>query len=370
MAQVLLQNVTKVFDGKVVAVHSASIEIADGEFMVVVGPSGCGKTTMLRLVDGLEELTEGTIKIGETTVNNVPPKDRDTAMVFQNYALYPHMTVSQNMSFGLKIRKVGKDRIEERVRQTAEMLDIEKLLERKPFALSGGQRQRVALGRAIVRDPKVFLFDEPLSNLDAQMRVATRAELKTLHQKLRTTSIYVTHDQSEAMTLGDRICVLYNGVIQQVAEPLEVYYRPANRFVAGFFGTSSMNFINGRIGYDGDKVMFITADGTAIALADAMKEGLVKYKDSQAVLGVRPEHISFEPAEGQNCNYIIAKAEVVELFGDRMEIHLSDKAGQKYIANPGPNAKIKMNDTVRLYIDINRVYMFQSGTNGKNIFVR
>ena len=228
MAQVLLENISKSFDGNIKAVDRINLNIEDKEFMVIVGPSGCGKTTTLRMIAGLEEITEGTINIGDRVVNDIPPKDRDIAMVFQNYALYPHMTVFQNMAFGLKLRKLQKSEIKQRVQDTAEILGLETLLDRKPKALSGGQRQRVALGRAIVRDPKAFLFDEPLSNLDAKLRVTTRAELKALHHRLQTTSIYVTHDQAEAMTLGDRICVMYKGQIQQVAPPMEVYDRPVN----------------------------------------------------------------------------------------------------------------------------------------------
>ncbi|MHC5183809.1 MAG: ABC transporter ATP-binding protein, partial [Planctomycetota bacterium] len=233
MAQVVLKDIKKVYDDSFTAVKDANLDIIDKEFMVIVGPSGCGKTTTLRMIAGLEDITEGTITIADRVVNDIPPKDRDIAMVFQNYALYPHMSVFQNMAFGLKLRKTPKLEIKQRVEEAAKMLGIEQLLARKPKALSGGQRQRVALGRAIVRKPAAFLFDEPLSNLDAKLRVTTRAELKALHHRLQTTSIYVTHDQAEAMTLGDRICVMYNGIIQQVAPPMEVYDKPVNKFVAG-----------------------------------------------------------------------------------------------------------------------------------------
>ena len=243
MVKVTLENVTKIF-GKVVAVKNFSLDIKDGEFIILVGPSGCGKTTTLRTIAGLEEVTAGEIYIGERLVNDVPPKDRDIAMVFQNYALYPHMDVYRNMSFGLRLRKVPKHEIDRIVKQTAELLGIRELLDRKPKELSGGQRQRVALGRAIVRDPKVFLFDEPLSNLDAKLRIAMRAELLALHQRLKTTTIYVTHDQLEAMTMGDRIVVMNEGVIQQVDTPQNVYDHPVNRYVAGFIGSPSMNFID------------------------------------------------------------------------------------------------------------------------------
>src|SRR5690348_6518642 len=247
MAQVLLDKVSKVYPGNVKAVDAIDLGIKDQEFIVLVGPSGCGKSTTLRMVAGLEEITDGTIRIGDRVVNNVPPKDRDIAMVFQNYALYPHMTVYKNMAFGLKLRGMPKAQIHQRVTEAAKILDIEHLLERKPKALSGGQRQRVAVGRAIVREPAAFLFDEPLSNLDAKLRVTTRAELKRLHHRLKTTTIYVTHDQEEAMTLGDRIVVMRDGLIQQADTPLVTYNYPANRFVAGFIGMPPMNFFDGTI---------------------------------------------------------------------------------------------------------------------------
>src|SRR6478609_6652007 len=247
MAQVELQSVTKVYPGGVRAVDAVDLHIRDREFVVLVGPSGCGKTTTLRMIAGLEEITGGAIRIGERVVNDVPPKDRDIAMVFQNYALYPHMTVYKNMAFGLKLRGMPKAQIDQRVKEAATILDIMHLLDRKPKALSGGQRQRVAVGRAIVREPAAFLFDEPLSNLDAKLRVTTRAELKRLHQRLRTTTIYVTHDQEEAMTLGDRIVVMKDGKIQQADTPLNTYNYPANRFVAGFIGMPPMNFFDGAI---------------------------------------------------------------------------------------------------------------------------
>ena len=245
MAQVLLEKITKIYPGGVKAVDAIDLHIADKEFVVLVGPSGCGKSTTLRMVAGLEEITDGTIRIGDRVVNSVPPKDRNIAMVFQNYALYPHMTVYKNMAFGLKLRKVPKKLIDQRVMEAAKILAIEHLLDRKPKALSGGQRQRVAVGRAIVREPAAFLFDEPLSNLDAKLRVTTRAELKRLHHRLKTTTIYVTHDQEEAMTLGDRIVIMKDGIIQQADTPLATYQKPVNRFVAGFIGMPPMNFFDG-----------------------------------------------------------------------------------------------------------------------------
>ncbi|HEY8497197.1 MAG TPA: sn-glycerol-3-phosphate ABC transporter ATP-binding protein UgpC, partial [Limnochordales bacterium] len=254
MARVVLENVTKRY-GNVVAVNKANLVIEDEEFVVLVGPSGCGKSTTLRMIAGLEEITEGNIYIGDRLVNDVPPKDRDIAMVFQNYALYPHMNVYDNMAFGLKLRKFPKDEIDRRVREAARMLGIEHLLDRKPKQLSGGQRQRVAVGRAIVREPAAFLMDEPLSNLDAKLRVQMRAELSKLHNRLRTTTIYVTHDQTEAMTMGDRIVVMKDGFIQQVGAPLEIYENPNNVFVAGFIGSPAMNFLNAVLRRDGDDVV-------------------------------------------------------------------------------------------------------------------
>src|SRR3989304_1842028 len=264
MAGVTLEQVTRTFrtrKGEVRAVDDLSLSVGDGEFIVLVGPSGCGKTTTLRLIAGLEELTAGAIRIGDREVNNVPPKDRDVAMVFQNYALYPHMTVFKNMAFGLKMRRVPNAEIIRMVGETAAKLGLTHLLDRKPSALSGGERQRVAVGRAIARKPQVFLFDEPLSNLDAKLRIQMRTELKDLHRELRTTVVYVTHDQEEAMTLGDRMAVLREGVIQQCGPPLEVYNRPANRFVAGFVGTPLMNFFEGRLECNGDAVCFIARVG-------------------------------------------------------------------------------------------------------------
>src|SRR4051812_13779019 len=263
MAQVVLEKISKIYPGNVKAVDSIDLAIKDQEFVVLVGPSGCGKSTTLRMVAGLEEISEGTIRIGDRIVNNVPPKDRDIAMVFQNYALYPHMTVYKNMAFGLKLRGMPKAQIHERVSEAAKILDIGHLLDRKPKALSGGQRQRVAVGRAIVREPAAFLFDEPLSNLDAKLRVTTRAELKALHHRLKTTTVYVTHDQEEAMTLGDRVVVMYGGRIQQAAPPLEVYRNPANRFVASFVGTPPMNFLEGMIERAPEGLFFASAAGPA-----------------------------------------------------------------------------------------------------------
>src|SRR2546429_1524628 len=261
MARVELQKVTKIYPGGVKAVDAIDLNIENQQFVVLVGPSGCGKSTTLRMIAGLEEISDGIIRIGDRVVNDVPPKNRDIAMVFQNYALYPHMTVYKNMAFGLKLRRMPKQQIHQRVMEAAKILDIEHLLDRKPKQLSGGQRQRVAVGRAIVREPAAFLFDEPLSNLDAKLRVTTRAELKRLHQRLKTTTIYVTHDQEEAMTLGDRIVVMKDGLIQQSDTPLNTYNQPRNRFVAGFIGMPPMNFFDGRLSRSQDGLVFVEGGG-------------------------------------------------------------------------------------------------------------
>lgn len=367
MARVLLDNISKIYDGDVTAVKGVCLEIADKEFMVIVGPSGCGKTTFLRLIAGLEHISGGTISIGETVVNNVPPKDRDIAMVFQNYALYPHMTVFQNMAFALKLRRRPKAEIKERIEETARMLGIEDLLKRKPKALSGGQRQRVALGRAIVRKPKAFLFDEPLSNLDAKLRVTMRGELKALHRRLETTSIYVTHDQAEAMTLGDRICVMHDGEIQQVAAPMDVYDRPVNRFVAGFLGSPPMNFLDGTIEISDDGLLFVCG-GNKITLPASMKKSLLKHHDSKLVFGFRAEHLFIEPG-GAGCqDFILATVEVLEPLGDRMDVYFSvNGQSQWLIANLEPHIRLNPGDTVKMYIDVEKSHVFANGDVGLNL---
>ena len=366
MAKVSLRNVTKVYEGKVTAIEDVILDVADGEFMVIVGPSGCGKTTTLRVIAGLEEITKGTIMIGDQAVNETPPKDRDVTMVFQNYALYPHMTVYQNMAFSLKLRKYSVEEIKKRITEAAMLLGIEHLLDRKPGVLSGGQRQRVAVGRAIVRNPKAFLFDEPLSNLDARLRVSTRADLKALHHRLKTTSIYVTHDQSEAMTLGDRICVMCNGVIQQIAPPLEVYDRPANKFVAGFLGMPPMNFFNGMIRYRNDSLYFI-ASNTGILLPARMKTALGAYKDQQVVLGIRPEHLSLHPINGQDENIITCTVTVVEPLGDRMDVYLRSSLNDKLIANVPSHIDICVDQPITTYLDLEKIHIFEPGEMGKNV---
>ena len=295
MAEVILKNVCKIYEGGVKAVNSVSIDIHDKEFMVLVGPSGCGKSTTLRMIAGLEEISDGEIKIGERVVNDVPPKDRDIAMVFQNYALYPHMTVYENLAFGLKLRKFPKAEIDKRVKEAADILGIGDYLDRKPKALSGGQRQRVAVGRAIVRKPAVFLFDEPLSNLDAKMRVQMRAEINKLHTRLGTTMIYVTHDQIEAMTMGDRICVMKDGVIQQIDTPLNIYDKPANTFVAGFIGTPPMNIFKGTLVNEGGKFVFKSGP-ISVALPADRNIAIESYAGKDILFGIRPEDIGSERA--------------------------------------------------------------------------
>ena len=289
MAEVRLENIYKKYDD-VVAVSDFNLTIADKEFVVLVGPSGCGKTTTLRMIAGLESITSGNVFIGDNLINKLPAKDRNIAMVFQNYALYPHMTVFDNMAFSLEMRKRSKEEIQTRVKEAAEILGIQQLLSRKPKQLSGGQRQRVAVGRAIVRKPEVFLFDEPLSNLDAKLRVQTRLELKKLHERLATTAVYVTHDQIEAMTMGDRIVVMRDGLIQQIGSPLELYDRPANKFVAGFIGSPAMNFFDARLHSEGE-VIFLQAGDTRIDLPPDKSRPLAELRKNQVIVGIRPEDL-------------------------------------------------------------------------------
>ena len=336
MAQVSIQNIVKTFPAPkrqvVRAVNDVSLSIADREFLVLVGPSGCGKTTLLRLIAGLEEIDTGTIAIGGRVVNEVEPKDRDIAMVFQNYALYPHMTAFDNMAFGLKLRRVVKEEIVRRVRDAALLLGIADLLDRYPHELSGGQRQRVAVGRAIVRDPKVFLFDEPLSNLDAQVRLQVRAELARLHQRLQATMIYVTHDQAEAMTLGDRIAVMNDGVIQQVDEPMKIYHQPANRFVAGFIGEPRMNFIRGTVVQKDGRLRFLENDGhdqpalggLALPLNGELADRLKSSVNRPVWLGVRPEHLHVVMGDAPSLGEV--KVEFVEHLGAESWVHVRSKA--------------------------------------------
>jgi multiple sugar transport system ATP-binding protein len=339
MAKVTLNHVRKSFDaaGKP-AVADFSLEIGDKEFVVLVGPSGCGKSTTLRLIAGLEELTDGEIYIDDRLVNAVPPKERDIAMVFQTYALYPHMTVYENLAFSLKMKKAPKEEIDAKVKAAAELLEISDLLKRKPKSLSGGQRQRVAIGRAIVRHPKVFLMDEPLSNLDAKLRNQMRAELIKLRKSIQTTFIYVTHDQTEAMTLGDRIVVMKDGLIQQLGTPFEVFTRPANQFVAGFIGTPQMNFISGRIVSSGGRFA-VNVLGAEFTLPDSLQERLRRMEPAKAevTVGIRPEHLRIVPEDTQGC--IGAELEVSELMGS--EVYLHTVAGQSAILIRAPISDIE-----------------------------
>jgi len=368
VAQIVLENVTKVFDKQVMAVNNASLEINPQEFMVIVGPSGCGKTTILRLIAGLEDVTSGTIHMAGKRMNAIPPKHRDIAMVFQNYALYPHMTVFQNMAFNLTLKKVSKSEIKQKIHETAQMLGIETLLMRKPKALSGGQRQRVALGRAIVRHPQAFLFDEPLSNLDAKLRMTMRAELKWLHQRLETTSLYVTHDQAEAMTLGYRICIMLAGEIQQVNEPMEIYERPQNRFVAGFLGTPPMNFLSGTVRFQNEQVCFVIGK-EEIGLPERMKKALIPYRDQEMVLGIRPEHLSPEPMRGPAAPSIGCTVSIIEPLGDHLDVYLKTAQADQLIAKVNPHHTLQINQPTRIYLDHEKLHIFEPGLTGRNVIL-
>jgi len=366
MAEVKLRNVTKAF-GKVVAVKNFTLDIKDGEFIILVGPSGCGKTTTLRTIAGLEEVTSGEIYIGDRLVNDVPPKDRDIAMVFQNYALYPHMDVYKNMAFGLKLRKVPKDEIDRIVKRTAEMLGIRELLDRKPKELSGGQRQRVALGRAIVRNPKVFLFDEPLSNLDAKLRIAMRAELLALHQRLKTTTIYVTHDQLEAMTMGDRIVVMNEGVIQQVDTPQNVYDHPVNKYVAGFIGSPSMNFIDCTL-VKKDGNLYATTKGMSLKIPDDKIKLVESYINKEVILGIRPEHISDTATVKSYGPGTTFKASVwvVEPLGSEKLVHVKNE-DDTLVARLDPHVTLRSGDIAEFTVRMDLAHIFDKETE-KTIF--
>ena len=364
MASVSLKNVYKIYDGGVTAVTDFSLEIADKEFIILVGPSGCGKSTTLRMIAGLEEISKGELYIGETLANDVAPKDRDIAMVFQNYALYPHMTVFDNMAFGLKLRKTPKDEIKRRVEEAARILDISHLLDRKPKALSGGQRQRVALGRAIVRDPKVFLLDEPLSNLDAKLRAQMRTEISKLHKRLGTTFIYVTHDQTEAMTMGDRIVVMKDGFIQQVDTPQNLYDYPCNEFVAGFMGSPQMNFINVSIAKsDNGYAMVFGKYNIKIPAAKCKDVDLSAYVGKEVIFGIRPEDVHDEPdflAKVDN-GIVDANVEVTELMGAETYLYLVCE-GNSITARVEPTSTAKANDTIKIAFDLNKMHLFDKET--------
>ena len=364
MASVTLKNIYKIYSGGVTAVSDFNLEIKDQEFIILVGPSGCGKSTTLRMIAGLEEISKGELYIGDTLSNDIAPKDRDIAMVFQNYALYPHMTVYDNMAFGLKLRKTPKDEIKRRVEEAARILDISHLLDRKPKALSGGQRQRVALGRAIVRDPKVFLLDEPLSNLDAKLRAQMRTEIAKLHKKLGTTFIYVTHDQTEAMTMGDRIVVMKDGLIQQVDTPQNLYDMPCNMFVAGFIGSPQMNFLDGTLVKKGDQYS-IDLGGDLIPLPkEKTADGkLDSYVGKKIKMGIRPEDIDDEPefmAKHPDCQ-LNAEVDVSEMMGAEIYLYMEYK-GNKMTARVAPTSKARNGDTVRVAFDPHKVHVFDVET--------
>ncbi|MFC3996341.1 ABC transporter ATP-binding protein [Nocardiopsis sediminis] len=391
MAKIVLDGVDKVYSGGVKAVDNLNLEINDGEFMVLVGPSGCGKSTALRMIAGLEEITGGDLKIGEEVVNDRPPKDRDIAMVFQNYALYPHMTVEQNLAFGLKLRKIAKPEIEKRVNDAAAMLGLEPYLKRKPAALSGGQRQRVAMGRAIVREPQAFLMDEPLSNLDAKLRVQMRASLNQLHERLGVTTVYVTHDQIEAMTLGDRVAVLRDGRLQQVDTPKNLFDHPVNLFVAGFIGSPAMNFINAELQQDGQGAVLKFADHALPVSAEAVdaRPGLRDHLGKQIILGIRPSDFEDAALSSHSAATMEVKADVTEELGTEINVIFSvnappvkhddaaalaaDAAGDGedadaalplsgdrslFTARVNPRSQVRPGGTIELAVDVTQLHYF------------
>ena len=364
MASLELKNVYKRFSGNVTAVSDFTLDIEDKEFIILVGPSGCGKSTTLRMIAGLEEISDGELYIDGKLMNDVAPKDRDIAMVFQNYALYPHMTVYENMAFGLKLRKTPKNEINRRVNEAAKILDIEHLLDRKPKALSGGQRQRVALGRAIVRDPKVFLMDEPLSNLDAKLRVAMRTEINKLHKRLQTTFIYVTHDQTEAMTMGTRIVVMKDGIIQQVDSPVNLYQRPCNMFVAGFIGSPQMNFINATL-VKKDNGVYAEFNGESVLIPEgkSSRPEVQEYIGKEVIIGVRPEDIHDDEAfiSANPENVVKAYVDVTEMMGAETYLYLKI-ANTPLIARVNQRSTAKLGDTIDIVLDPNKIHIFDKDT--------
>lgn len=363
MAEVRLENVHKVYDGKVTAVQNVNLTVNDKEFVVLVGPSGCGKSTALRMIAGLEEISSGTISIGGTVVNDIPPKDRDIAMVFQNYALYPHMTVYDNLAFGLTLRKYERNEIQRRVNHAASILGIDSLLERKPKALSGGQRQRVALGRAIVRQPQVFLFDEPLSNLDAKLRVQMRTEISRLHRQLQTTMIYVTHDQIEAMSMGDRIVVMKDGIVQQVDSPLNIYHHPANKFVASFIGSPTMNLLEGSTSGEDSLAFRHTGSSLSLAMPPPQASRLKSHGRNEITLGIRPEHIYLrKPPEGSTFSPHTVSIEVVEPVGNEIFLYFSAGSTTGLVARVATDTPPPVGQPCELFFDTSRLHFFDRDT--------
>ncbi|MDD4953408.1 MAG: sn-glycerol-3-phosphate ABC transporter ATP-binding protein UgpC [Candidatus Omnitrophica bacterium] len=365
MAQVSLRNISKIFEsnhGSVKAVDNISLGVEDKEFMVLVGPSGCGKSTTLRMIAGLEEISQGDIYIGDKRVNDVPAKDRDIAMVFQNYALYPHMTAFENMAFGLRLRGIPGDEITQRVNEAAQILGIKRLLNRRPPELSGGERQRVAVGRAIVRKPMAFLFDEPLSNLDAKMRVQMRTEIHKLHIRLQATIIYVTHDQVEAMTMGDRIAIIKDGILQQVADPATIYDHPKNKFVAGFIGSPPMNFMNGRIIKKNGKLYFDEGK-IQVKLIEDIHEKIIPYNGSEIIFGIRCEDIydKLFVSEAPPENVIRANCEVYEPMGSEAYLHLNT-GRHAFIVRVGAHDKPKVNQDLEVVFDMSKAYFFDKNS--------
>ncbi len=353
MASITLNNIKKTYEDGVTVIDNLNLKFKDKEFIILVGPSGCGKSTTLRMIAGLEEITDGELFIGDRKVNDVSPKDRDIAMVFQSYALYPHMTVYKNMAFGLKNRKVPKDEIDKKVKAAAKMLDIESYLNRKPRALSGGQRQRVALGRAMVREPAVFLLDEPLSNLDAKLRTEMRSRISMLHKELKTTFVYVTHDQTEAMTMADRIVVMKDGFVQQFDTPQVLYNHPQNMFVAGFIGSPQMNFINCKIKKK-EKDYYALFESYSIRLPKRMNDNLLMYADKDVILGIRPENMSLSDEKE---NSVELKVDIAEMTGASYYLY-GELCGKKIIANVSSNQNIENNKKYRLKLDVDRIHIF------------
>jgi len=365
MASVTFDHVWKRF-GDFTALNDLELAINDKEFLVLVGPSGCGKTTALRCLAGLEDVSDGKVLIGDTVVNDVAPKDRDIAMVFQSYALYPHMTVFDNMAFGLKLRKLPKEEIKKRVDVAAQTLGIEHLLKRRPRELSGGQRQRVAVGRAIVREPKVFLFDEPLSNLDAKLRVQTRAEISKLHQRLQTTFIYVTHDQTEAMTMATRIAVMNKGILQQLDTPQSLYDRPANLFVAGFIGSPAMNFFPAHLRKD-DSALYVDTGEFSVKIPDNRKNVYMDLAGKEVIFGIRPENI-YNPefvATGISAEPISCKVDVTELMGNEIFLYLVS-GNNSFVARVDPRTKFTIGSTVQVLLDMDNFHIFDASGNKEN----